>query len=166
MLLSATMLSALSAQYAQEVSNALFYARLQSWAEMRGLDGAAAHFERQADDEMGHAKKVLGYIHDRNEELQPLPVTVSPDAPADFVSAFRMAQERERATSDAIALLLAQAEGDPMTCAWLTQPGGLVLEQVEEERLAQTILDRITARGEENTGNATHDIDCWLKGLQ
>jgi hypothetical protein len=72
----------------------------------------------------------------------------------------------------------ADAEGDWLTRAWLMQPAGLAMEQIEEERTIQTILDRIAARRgmvpldasegidmAEMPGNVVHDIDCWIKGL-
>lgn len=179
MILSANLLTLLCRQYAHEVTNSLVYASFQSWADMRGLDGTAAFFASQAKGERDHADMVLKYIHDRSEQLAVMPIDVSGAvAPSSFVGLFLAAQELERGTSDAIAEIRAQAEveRDMMTCAWLVQPSGLVMEQIEEEATIQTILDRITARrglvplnGEleadmaEMPGEIIHDIDCWIK---
>jgi len=180
MILSANMLSLLSAQYAHEIKNALAYASMQSWAEMRGLDGTAAFFAGQSKGETDHANMVLAYIHARNEQLATgLPISWPTEFPASFVGQFLQAQAIERATTDAIYAIKAQAEaeGDYATCAWLSRPDGLILEQVEEENVIQTILDRVTARRglvtldqedggtvpAEMPGEVIHDIDAWLK---
>jgi len=180
MILSANVLTLLCRQYSHEIANSLFYASLQSWAEMRGLDGTAAYMAAQAKGELAHADIVLGYIHDRNEQLALAPLEIQATAPASFVDLFMLSQARERLTTDMIAAIKAQAEaeGDMLTCAWIVQPSGLAMEQLEEERTIQTILDRITARRgmvpldasegvdmAEMPGNVIHDIDCWIKGL-
>lgn len=177
MILSANILSLLSAQYSHETANSLFYHALQSWAEMRGLDGTAAFMAKQASGELDHADKVLAYIHDRNEQLNLGPVTIPASSPAHFRDVFEMAQARERDTTSAILAIKAQAEieGDAATCAWLMQTGGLVLEQAEEERVIQSIIDRLNARDgmvpldstetamASSPGEVIHDIDTWLK---
>ena len=180
MILSANILALLCRQYGHEVSNSLFYAALQSWAEMRGFDGTAGYMAKQAAGERTHADLVLGYIHDWNEQLYYSAFDIPTDQPASFVDLFTLAQARERATTDMIAAIKAQAdsEGDMLTQAWLMQPSGLAMEQLEEERTIQSILDRISARRgmvyldasegvdmAEMPGNVIHDIDCWIKGL-
>jgi len=91
-----------------------------------------------------------------------------------FVAQFDSALALEVDTTAAIARVYAQAmaESDMMTGAWLAQPGGLILEQVEEENVIQTIIDRIIARaaystaGADLNGDVVHDIDVWiLEGL-
>lgn len=163
-MLSASILTMLNAQYNSETANGVAYAMLQSWSEMRGLNGAAAFFRNQSADEFGHASEVLKYIHSRNEQLTSCNVQCATVSPVDYADLFTIAQTIERTTTEQVFAIKAQAEaeGDHATCAWLQQPGGLILEQVEEENTIQTILDRITARGEIGYGQAVHDIDCWI----
>ena len=178
MILSANMLSLLSSQYAHEASNALKYAALQSWADMRGLDGTASFFEKQSKGETDHANKVLAYIQARNEQLQVCPIDWNIAIPGSYQGAFASALEIERATTDKLYALKEQAEAerDLASCAWLMQSDGLILEQVEEERVIQSVIDRILVRtgalpilmGEDvpmssETGSAVHDIVAWLK---
>ena len=180
MILSANVLTLLCRQYSHEIANSLFYAALQSWAEMRGLDGTAGYMAKQGADELKHAGQVLDYIHARNEQLTLAGIDIPETSPASFVDLFMLSQARERLTTDMIAAIKAQAEaeGDMLTCAWIVQPTGLAMEQLEEERTIQTILDRITARRgmvpldasegvdmAEMPGNVIHDIDCWIKGI-
>lgn len=176
MIISANILSLLCRQYSHELANSIFYASLGSWAEMRGLDGTAAFMAKQSKGERDHADMVLGYIHDRNEQLAFQPLEVPDLGVASFKEMFDKTQARERETTDAIAEIKSQAEaeGDMMTCAWLMQPAGLIIEQVEEENTIQTILDRLSARMgnvmldssdvsmAEMPGEVIHDIDCWI----
>lgn len=181
MILSANMLSLLSRQYAIEVENALRYASLMTWSEMRGLDGTSAFFEKQSVGESDHAAIVLKYIHSRNEQMVASSITWPGTFPESFVDQFLIAQETERATTEALSAIYAQAtiEGDCLTSAWLMQASGLLMEQIEEERIIQTILDRVTARrglvplnGLSDTfmaelpGEIIHDIDVWIKDLK
>lgn len=179
MTLSNNLLVLLSRQYFHEISNSILYTHLFSWADMRGLDGTSGFFKKQADGERSHADMVLSYISDRNLELLPNPVELPPVAPKNYRELFLLAQDRERLTTEKIAEIKAQAEAesDMMTCAWLMQPGNLVMEQIEEENIIQTIIDRLDARSNmvplqnmdavpaDAGGNIIHDIDVWLKSL-
>lgn len=169
MILSENMLALLSAQYAHEYSNALFYDALHSWADMRGFDGSAAFLKAQSDGERAHAAKVLAYIGDRNAELAPMVPEIVAAKPATLLELFQSVRTRETDTTDAIYAIRAQAEaeGDAATCAWLMQPDGLIIEQIEEERVSQTILDRWAMRsvGGGVSGEIDHDMDVWIKGM-
>ena len=110
MILSGNILKLLSVQYSHETANSIFYTALQSWADMRGLTGTASFLHKQAEGEREHADKVLAYIHDRNEQLTPEPVTVPPVNPAAFTDLFTLAQARERLTTEMILGIKAQAE--------------------------------------------------------
>lgn len=170
MLLSSNLLALLSAQYAHEISNSVFYSLLASWASMRGLDGTAKLCTNQADGEIGHAKSVIAYIDARNEQIAYAPLLPAPEQPSTFLDVFRLIQERERGTTEAILAIKREAdlESDCATSAWLSRPDGLILEQVEEENLVQTILDRLSVRLGQTTGEdgaAIHDMDVWIGGL-
>jgi ferritin len=166
MILSANMLTFLSAQFIKEIYNSVAYAQLQSWADMHGFNGAAKFFASQSSDEVGHSKEVLDYIHARNEMVSAPPSSLGPIAIPGYEGLFRFALALEQETTEALYAIKAQAdaEGDLMTCAWLMRSGGLILEQVEEENVIQTILDRIDSRGIDPA--AAHDIDVWLEGRE
>jgi len=169
MILSSNVLVLLSQQYAREVSNSLVYDLFSSWAADNGLTGTEKLMKSQADGERGHASKVLAYISDRNAKLIPESIMLT-TPPTGFFDLLTRYQQLERDTTDQIMVLHAgayQAE-DYATCAWLNQPGGLVLEQVEEEALVQTILDRAAIRTGndsltgEDLGESIHDLDIFI----
>jgi len=163
MILSSNILSLLTAQYSHETANGIFYTALQSWADRRGLTGTASFFRKQAEGERVHADKILEYIHNRNDQLTVIAVPLQAVEPTSFENLFTLAIERERLTSEMILAIKSQAEsiGDHATCQWLLDPEGLVKEQVEEENILQTIIDRMNI----DPTAGPHLLDVWIGGL-
>jgi ferritin len=145
MRLSSFVLTALNAQAEHELSNEKKYRVLASWADFIGLSGCASFLRKQADGEHEHFLKVVSYIEDRNEKYISAGSVVPDYTPASFRDAFVFAYEIETGTTEKINQLyqIAQTAGDYATCQWLLDSAGLIKEQVEEENLTQTILDRI-----------------------
>lgn len=169
MTLSVEMIAALSAHYLREFTNALVYRHLASWAEFEGFFGCASWLRAQAAGELEHAERVVAYIEARNESV--IPGGILPDfaSPYNIQALFERVQELERETSAKLAEIkaLAERDGDVMTCQWLLDHDGLIREQVEEENVAQSILDRIARRIEVNglDGDALMDIDRMVGAL-
>lgn len=172
-MLSIQILTLLQKQFKHETSNALRYTARSSWARYRGFEGAADFFEKEAEGELGHAKAVREYIEARNEAVRPEGLSFTD--PSDFGSfdvLFTSALAVEQLTTDMLHEIYSQALtiGDYMTTDWVQ---GLIREQVEEENLYQTIIDRMIQRGgggDQVTAlsrfnqdpSAAHDIDVWL----
>jgi ferritin len=159
-LISSNILKLLQDQYRHEMSNHFRYVARSSWARFRGLEGIGDFFDGEAKGEAEHADKVRSYIEDRNEAVAPAPYAF--DDPADwkaFGELFTSALEVERDTTERLQTIYAEAikAGDFMKSTWVQ---GLISEQCEEENLYVTILDRITARGDDLS--ACHDIDVWI----
>ena len=164
--LSAGMLSTLNSLYRHELTNHLIYRQFQSWASFRGLNGAEKWLSSQAQGEIEHAGKVFDYILERNEAADPAPFEFAAAvSPSDFAPIFSAILELERGTTAAWSACYgaAMAEGDFLTAQWIMGAGGLMAEQLEEENVAQTIVDRIAIRGQDAA--AIHDIDLWLGSL-
>jgi ferritin len=163
MILSGNVLKLLTVQYSHEIGNFIFYTALQSWADMRGLTGTSAFFRKQAEGERTHADKILEYIHSRNQQLTPDVIGIPTETPSNFTDLFTLSLEREQMTSELILSIKAQAEAesDGGTCQWLLDPDGLIKEQVEEENIIQTILDRIAF----DPTASPHFLDLWIGGL-
>jgi len=166
--ISQSMIEALSKQYHHEVANSLRYYQRAIFADVSGLTGIAKFFKSQAEDERGHADKIMAYAIDRNVIL-----TLSgfhfgdPDINpgTSIVTAFETAKQVELETSAMLEdiLALARSENDYMTEQWLLDKDGLIREQIEEEALYQTILDRV----DRMIGSASlvHDLDIWIGSL-
>jgi ferritin len=166
-MLSQAMLERLKEQYAHETCNALRYFQRSTSAEFHGLTGIASFFKKQAEGERGHADIVFKYVNDRNEQLPVSGLSfLDPDmgASADPLSMFQTALEVEQRTTGMLYLVLEQARNDRdyLTEQWILDSSGLLKEQVEEENLYQTILDRIKSMG--SSLSLLHDLDVWLAG--
>ncbi len=166
--LSQSMLEKLGEQYSHETHNSLRYYQFAIFAEFAGLTGCAKLFRSQAEGERGHADKIMNYVIDKNAIL---PVSISfmdPDVvPSEnVVRIFEQVLALEVGTTAKIESLLenARAEKDYMTEQWLLDPEGLVKEQVEEENLAQTVLDRIRQMG--TSSSLIHDLDVWISEMK
>lgn len=159
-ILSSNIRDLLQEQYRHEMSNHLRYVARSSWARFRGLEGIGSFFDGQAADESAHAASVRKYVEDRNEMVLPAPYVFDESMSwGSFADLFSSALEIERETTERLYIIYAEAvkAGDFMTSTWIQ---GLISEQVEEENIYTTILDRITSRGNELA--TAHDIDCWI----
>lgn len=167
-MISQAMLERLKTQYAHETCNSLRYYQRSTLAEFRGLTGIAAFFKKQAEGERGHADIVFKYVNDRNEQL-PISGLTFLDADivssADPIDIFQTAMEVEQRTTAMLQAMLEQARNDRdyLSEQWLLDSSGLLKEQVEEENLYQTILDRITSMGD--SPSLLHDLDIWIAGV-
>lgn len=158
--LSAAALALLQEQYRHETSNSLRYFARASWARFRGFEATADFFQQEAKGEREHADKVQSWIEDRNEQLVPEPYSY--DDPSSFIAfpdLFLSALEIERLTTTMLNRIYSQALLDN-DYQLIAQVLPLIAEQTEEENLYQTIIDRIRARGSDES--AGHDIDVWI----
>lgn len=159
-MIPSNILDLLQEQYKHETKNYLRYLVRASWARYRGLEGAGDFFEKEADGEKAHAEQVRKYIEDRNEALNPIGLVY--DEPANFgkfIDIFQTALAIERETTERLSTIHAEAMKamDLITAIWV-QP--LIYEQIEEENLYTTALDRFGIRGVDIASD--HDIDCWI----
>ena len=163
MTISSNMLSMLSAQMQHELENKLFYQNLASYAAFNGLDGTCAWMSKQAAGEQEHSDKIKKYIEDRNETAYLTEAEVEAPVIGNYRDMFVMTQEREWLTTDYLQNIskAALTEGDMMTFGVMQD---MIAEQIEEENIVQTVLDRITSRCGSSImdGCAVHDIDVWL----
>lgn len=158
--MSAAALGQLTEQFKHELSNSLRYLARSSWARYRGLEATADFFNREADGERKHAEAIRDHIEARGERLVIPPYTF--DESADFASfeeLFRAALVIEQDTTARLSSIYRSAleEGDAMLLIPIWK---LIEEQIEEEDLYLTILDRIKTRG--NDAASAHDIDLWI----
>jgi ferritin len=135
------------------------------YAEMIGLSGIAAFYKGQAEGERAHADRVLAYVNDRNVIISMAGFSFDdPDINigTDIVKTFESALIVEQTTTVMLEDMLKTARGerDYLTEQWLLDSSGLLKEQVEEENLYQTILDRINQM--RNSLSLAHDLDVWL----
>ena len=146
-MISSKILDLLQTQYKHESSNHFRYVARSSWSRYRGLEAAGDFFAKEAEGEAGHAKIVRDYIESRNEAVDPAGFDFSDASQWNYYDElFTTAQQVEYETTDMLNNIysVAMESGDFMTSTWVQ---GLITEQIEEENLYQTMIDRIVQRG-------------------
>lgn len=176
MTISENILSLLQAQFQHETANYLRYTARASWARYKGFEATADFFTREAKGEHGHAKIVREYIEARNEAVKPEGLVFNNSSDFKFFDElFTTALLVEQDTTEKLNYIYAEAQkiGDYMTVVWVQK---LIAEQIEEENLYTTIIDRMAQRGgygyvgPDSEGfelfrkdpSAAHDIDMFL----
>lgn len=157
--LPGNILGLLQAQWKMETANSMRYRALASRMRCLGWEGSADFFDAEAKGEAHHARKVQRYLEQRNECLDATLVFTETFVNMSLTDAFNAAMTAETNTTSALQALyeVAQIEKDFLTVEWLR---GLLAIQAEEENTYQTILDRITGRGQDSA--TEHDIDVWV----
>ena len=142
MIISERLVSALQAQAANELRNRMAYKAMSSWAHVRGLKGIAKYFEDQANDELLHSDKILGYLNDANVQIQ-IPSIPFTGSYQDCESIARAYNEIEAGTTDEIDAIytLAIEDKDFGTQQFLDWFAG---EQVEEMGKAERFVNLVT----------------------
>ncbi len=151
-------LEAFYAWYNMEKYSAYFYRFLSAKANLMGLTGAEAFFQRKYDEETEHSDTVLEYILMRFDHEDPIfyPIDDPPtlgsgdDVVGVFISMFQTAFEHEKKVTAMITDLKNNAEEkrNHHDSAFLND---FLTEQVEEEDEFRTIIQRATLAGKEGS---------------
>lgn len=148
-MISKKMQAAINAQINAEMWSAYLYLAMSMDAADNGMKGVAHWFEKQYNEEMEHAFKFIGYLHDQMARVELKPIakfTTSWDGCP--LKMFENALAHEKKVTGMIHDLcdLAAEEKDYATSAFLQW---YATEQVEEEANCQEILDALKCIGEE-----------------
>ena len=141
----------LNAQIGREAASSQLYLSMASWAEVEGFEGVAEFLYRQSDEERDHMLKLIKFVNERGGKAI-VPALEKP--PAKFVSmrsVFEdlLAHEREITNTINELVFITLEEKDYTTHRFLQW---YVEEQLEEEALAQTILDKLKLIGDDKGG--------------
>lgn len=134
--------SALNDQIEKEASSSLFYLAMASWAETKGLSGTAKFMYTHSDEERFHMLKLVKFVNERGG-VSIIPGQKQP--PTEFESlenVFQLLLEHELDVTDSINNLvdICLQEKDYTTHNFIQW---YLAEQLEEEALARTILDKV-----------------------
>ena len=158
-MLSKPMQEALNKQVQMEAESSQAYLAMASWAEIQpGLQGVTDFFFKQSDEERIHMLKLLRFINERGG-FAMIPALEQPMVT--FQSLRRVFEEflkHELKVSDSINDLVHQAltEKDYATHNFLQW---YVNEQMEEERVARTLNDKLEMIGDDKSGLYLFDRD-------
>ncbi len=158
-MLSKSMQEALNKQVQMEAESSQAYLAMASWAEIQpGLQGVTDFFYKQSDEERIHMLKLVRFINERGG-FATIPALDQPMIT--FQSLRRVFEEflkHELKVSDSINDLvhLALTEKDYATHNFLQW---YVNEQMEEERVARNLNDKLEMIGDDKSGLYLFDRD-------
>lgn len=163
MRISSKIAKAINDQIAYEASATQAYVAIASWCERSGYDGSAVFFFEQANEENLHMLKFVHYLNNGGAEAV-ISATEKPQGKFDSLeSTFQTGLKSEQSVTKLINNLveLAEREKDRATYSFLQW---FVNEQIEEETLFETILQKFEVVGRDKL--AVYQIDQSLASIR
>ncbi len=153
----------LNQQIDLEADSSQFYLAMASWAERSGYNGVSSFLYKHSDEERMHMLKLVKFVNERGGAAL-IPALKTP--PANFKGVnevFELLLKHEVKVSTEINKLVENclSEKDYTTHNFLQW---YVAEQIEEERLARNLLDKLKLIGGDKGGMYLFDRD--LETLQ
>lgn len=161
-MLSKKIETALNGQIESEAMSSQLYLSMASWAEKQGYSGSAKFLYAHSDEERQHMLKLFRYINERNGHAIVPALKQPPKTFSSLNEVFGQILKHEITVSAEINKLvdICLSEKDYTTNNFLQW---YVSEQVEEERLAKHIVDRLNLIGGDKGGLYLFDKE--LEGL-
>lgn len=149
---------ALNGQLVLEAKASMQYLAMASWAECNGFNGVSEFFYTHADEERAHMLKIMKFINERGgQALVPSIDQVKTDF-KDIHDLFNYFMKSEETVTENVNKLVYEAlQGKNFTVHNFLQ--WFVAEQMEEEALARTILDKLSIIGDNKSGLYLFDQD-------
>lgn len=140
---------AISEQIKHEFYSSYLYLSMAGSFEVANLPGFAHWMRKQSEEEREHAMKFFDFLLDRGEQVQLRGIDQPPYAFRSPLDAFEQALEHEKEITSRIHGLydLSVQENDYPAQVFLNW---FVTEQVEEEKAATEIVERLRMAGEDN----------------
>jgi ferritin len=163
MRISTEISKAINDQISYEASATYAYIAMGSWCERIGYDGSAAFFFEQANEENTHMLKFIHYLNNAGAEAI-IPAIEKPQDKFDSLeSTFQAGLKSEQTVTKLINNLvdMAEKEKDRATYSFLQW---FVSEQIEEETLFQTILQKFEILGRDKL--AVYQLDQSLASIR
>ena len=161
-MISSNMAQQLNGQVNKEFYSAYFYMSMSAHSESENLKGVAAWFMAKYEEEMAHAMKIYGYLHDQGARVLLEAVDKPPSEYDGVLDMFEKTLSHEQGVTAAFNDLVdaALAERDHATNIFLHW---FVTEQIEEEATVNDIIGRVKLVGER--GEGLYLIDNELAGV-
>ncbi|WP_413532059.1 ferritin [Empedobacter brevis] len=153
-----TILDALNKQIKLEGDSSQLYLAMASWAEVKGLEGTANFLYSHADEERMHMLKLIKFINERGGKAHVPQISEPKQDFSTLKDVFTAILTHECFVSDSINEIvgLTLEEKDYSTHNFLQW---YVSEQIEEEKLARNILDKLEMIGSDKGGLYLFDRD-------
>ncbi len=149
---------ALNDQIRIEAESSQIYLAMACWAEVKGLEGVAGFMYNQSNEERDHMLKLVKFVNERGGHAQVSELKAPNITFKSFKEMFEKLFEHEVFVSSSINELvhITLQEKDYATHNFLQW---YVAEQIEEEAVARTILDKINMIGDDKGGLYLFDRD-------
>ena len=156
---------ALNDQIKKEASSSQFYLAMASWAEGNGLNGTAKFLYKHSDEERFHMLKLVKFVNERGGTAIIPGLETPPKEFQTLENVFQLLLEHELGVTESINNLvdICLQEKDYTTHNFIQW---YVSEQLEEEALARTILDKIKLIGNDKGGLYLLDRDLETSAIQ
>ncbi len=156
---------ALNEQIEKEASSSQFYLAMASWAEANGLNGTSKFMYAHSDEERFHMLKLVKFVNERGGKAIIPGLSIPPAEFDNLENVFQLLLEHELMVTDSINNLvdICLQEKDYSTHNFIQW---YVSEQLEEEALARTILDKIKLIGNDKGGLYLFDRDLENSAIQ
>lgn len=118
------------------------YLQVGTWFDAEGLEGFAAHWDREADEEVAHLRRLIHHARDLGCDLALGDVPAPPpafDSPGEAVAHVYRLERQVTACAQAL-VAAARADGDEATALL---GGALLTAQVATEKALITLMQRI-----------------------
>ncbi len=150
--------AALNGQIEIEASSSQAYLAMASWAETQGLSGTAAFLYKHSDEERVHALKLIKFVNERGGQAMVPAMKQPPRSFKSIVDVFQTVFQAETAVTAEINKVvdLCLKEKDYTTHNFMQW---YVSEQIEEEALARTLIDKLNLIGGDKGGLYLFDRD-------
>ncbi|SFW61139.1 ferritin [Cellulophaga fucicola] len=157
-MLSKNIEKALNDQIKIEAESSQIYLAMACWAEVKGLEGVAGFMYDQSNEERDHMLKLIKFVNERGGHAQISELAAPNVTFTSFKEMFEKLFDHEVFVSNSINELvhISLQEKDYATHNFLQW---YVSEQIEEEAMARTILDKINLIGDDKGGLYLFDRD-------
>lgn len=157
-MLSKKIEGALNNQIKIEAESSQIYLAMACWAEVKGLEGVAGFMFDQSNEERDHMLKLVKFVNERGGHAHISELSAPNVTFVSFKEMFEKLYEHEVFVSNSINELvhISLQEKDYATHNFLQW---YVSEQIEEEAMARTILDKINLIGDDKGGLYLFDRD-------
>jgi ferritin len=149
---------ALNEQIQKEASSSQFYLAMASWAENNGLNGTAKFMYLHSDEERFHMLKLVKFVNERGGRALIPAIEQPPKEFDNLENVFELLLSHEISVTESINNLvdICLQEKDYTTHNFVQW---YVSEQLEEEALARTVLDKLRLIGGDKGGMYMFDRD-------
>lgn len=157
-MLSKSIEKALNDQIKIEAESSQIYLAMACWAEVKGLEGVGGFMFDQSQEERDHMLKLVKFVNERGGHAHVSALAAPNVSFNSFKEMFEKLYEHEVFVSNSINELvhISLQEKDYATHNFLQW---YVAEQIEEEAVARTILDKINLIGDDKGGLYLFDRD-------